>query len=94
MFRNNHNRKIGLLTIMGAAAMGTLLGLGIGVMIAPQTGCELRDQISAKTKDLYNKAKTKINDIEKESEGYIEDIEEKLDDSLDEIKKDTQEFLE
>lgn len=82
------SRKTGsLFAIVGACAVGTLMGLAVGLMVAPQSGDDLRDQIASKGKDLYNKAMHKKNSFEDDFEDFKDEFEDSLDEGLDEAEE-------
>ncbi len=61
---------------LGKFLAGTALGVGIGVLIAPQKGSETRKQLMEKINDLSNKVKS----ID------VEEVKEKLSMKIEEIK--------
>lgn len=53
--------------IAGGAAVGTTIGALTGVLFAPKSGKETREDIVGKNKELIEKGKKKIEDITKSS---------------------------
>lgn len=63
--------------VIGAAVIGALIGVGVGLMIAPKSGKETR-------KDIVNKAK-KIGKKAKELD--FDDVKDFVVDKVDNVKK-------
>lgn len=75
-----------IFAVVGACVVGTLIGLGVGLMVAPQSGDDLREKIASKGRDIYKKAKSRKDQFEDDFEDFKYDFEDSLDDGIDEVK--------
>lgn len=83
-----NSSPFGILTLLGATAFGTLIGVGVGLMMATKPGEELREDIAATGKDLYRKARKKKRDLEDDFDDFAYEFE---DDEIDDDEKETDE---
>lgn len=65
---------LNLFAILGATAVGTMLGVAVGLLFAPKTGYEFRDQIASGTKDFVKKAKSKRDSFLDDFEDGVEEV--------------------
>lgn len=72
MFRKNN--ELNLFAIVGATAVGAMIGVAVGLMFAPKSGNELREQIVSTGMDFVKKAKTKKDEFLDDLEDGIEEI--------------------
>jgi gas vesicle protein len=65
MSENNRDLLVGLL-------FGGLIGAALGILYAPKSGKETRDEIAGKTKELLGKAEELLGKVKEEYEEAIE----------------------
>lgn len=66
--------EINFFAVVGAMAIGAMIGVVTGLMLAPKSGNELREQLVTTGKDFVKKAKSKKDDFIDELEDEIEEI--------------------
>lgn len=72
MFRKNND--LNLFAVVGATAVGAMIGVAVGLMFAPKSGDELREQIVSTGMDFVKKAKNKKDEFLDDMEDGIEEI--------------------
>lgn len=77
------NDQINLLALLGAAAFGTIVGIGVGLLIAPKSGEDLRSDIANTGKNLYGKVKRTGEEYMDDFEDFAYDFEDFADDVKD-----------
>ncbi|EHL16051.1 YtxH domain-containing protein [Peptoanaerobacter stomatis] len=68
------NCETNLFAIVGATAIGAIIGVAFGLMFAPKSGNELREQLVTSGKDLVNKNKSKKDSFFDEDDEDIDEI--------------------
>ncbi|EHL17334.1 hypothetical protein HMPREF9630_00501 [Peptoanaerobacter stomatis] len=68
------NCETNLFAIVGATAIGAIIGVAFGLMFAPKSGNELREQLVTSGKDLVNKNKSKKDSFFDEEDEDIDEI--------------------
>ena len=68
------NCETNLFAIVGATAIGAIIGVAFGLMFAPKSGNELREQLVTSGKDLVNKNKPKKDSFFDEEDEDIDEI--------------------
>ncbi|MGP1411988.1 MAG: YtxH domain-containing protein [Peptoanaerobacter stomatis] len=68
------NCETNLFAIVGATAIGAIIGVAFGLMFAPKSGNELREQLVTSGKDLVNKNKYKKDSFFDEDDEDIDEI--------------------
>ena len=68
------NCETNLFAIVGATAIGALIGVAFGLMFAQKSGNELREQLVTSGKDLVNKNKSKKDSFFDEDDEDIDEI--------------------
>lgn len=81
----NYRKKTNAINFAEGVLIGSLVGIGIGLLLAPRSGKETMDSIEEKTKEVFEKSvntlsfknccKKKKNELESENV-IIEDFEE------------------
>jgi len=69
-------------SVIGAFLMGSLIGIGVGLIIAPITGKETRERI----KKAAEIAKEKMSDLSTEVKTHAEEVMEQTKKILEEVK--------
>ena len=78
MSSKNGNSIIALLA-------GAAIGVGLGILFAPDKGSKTREKIKDNLDDLKEEAKSKINSIEEEAKEKFSKSKEELKDTVDEL---------
>lgn len=52
--------------------IGGVVGMAVGVLYAPKSGCETRDDLAKSTKKLYGQAKERYEQALLDAEGLVE----------------------
>ena len=68
------NCETNLFAIVGATAIGAIIGVAFGLMFAQKSGNELREQLVTSGKDLVNKNKSKKDSFFDEDDEDIDEI--------------------
>lgn len=66
--------------------IGGLVGSVVGVLLAPQSGEETREQLARKSSELYGKAGDAIKEIQNKADGIVEDMQKKGDELVTKIQ--------
>ena len=61
-------------------------GFVIGVLLAPQSGEETREQISKTTKDAMNKASYAVKEIQEKADDMVSEVQKKGEEIIDRIQ--------
>ena len=70
----NRNNEVNIFSVVCASILGTVIGVIVGLMLAPQSGNELRNDIVTNGRDFAKKVRTKKNDFFDELDDDIEEI--------------------
>lgn len=84
-FSENKVKPSGNLGI-GSFVLGTLLGAGIALLLAPRTGVEIRGRIKRKVQQLRESAKESLSDHNSSLETRIDDLKEGLESQIRLVK--------
>ena len=68
------NCETNLFAIVGATAIGAIIGVAFGLMFAPKSGNELREQLVTSGKDWVNKNKSKKDSFFDDDDEDIDEI--------------------
>jgi len=52
--------------------IGGVVGMAVGVLYAPESGCETRDDLTKSTKKLYGQAKERYKQALQGAEGLVD----------------------
>ena len=74
-------RNNGLIALLAGAAVG----LGLGILFAPDKGSKTREKIKDSLDDLKDEMKTKFNSLEGEAKENFSKTKEELKDTVDEL---------
>lgn len=78
----------------GKVALGEILGAAVGVvdgvLTAPKSGKETRDDLKAKADDLKNQTKQKADQVKTKAETVAGDVKKKADEAVSGIKNSLQ----
>ena len=72
--------------IAGFAIGGIVDGL-IGVLLAPQSGEETREQLADKSKDICDKAHDAVSEIQNKADGIVSDMQAKGDELIAKLQE-------
>lgn len=70
----NRNNEVNIFSVVCASILGTVIGVIVGLMLAPKSGNELRNDIVTNSRDFAKKVRTKKNDFFDELDDDIEEI--------------------
>lgn len=68
------NSGVNIFSVVCASILGTVVGVIVGLMLAPKSGYELRNELVTNGRDFVKKAKTKKDDFFDETDDDIEEI--------------------
>lgn len=71
--------------IVGALLAGVAIGAAIGILFAPDSGSEIRSQISDKAKDLAGSVKDRVQSAKESLQNKANDYKEDLKDVKDQV---------
>jgi len=66
--------------------IGGAVGAIAGLLFAPQSGKETREQIAKSSKDIYDKTETAVRQIQSKADDIVSDIQDKGEDLLEKIQ--------
>lgn len=92
----NDDRAGGILAVMGAAALGAIIGAGMALLMAPKPGAELREDIKntatsahqrihEATEKLLSQIKTTTAELSKKAEEAVEEAQEEVEETAEEV---------
>jgi len=84
-FSENKVKPSGNLSI-GSFVLGTLLGAGIALLLAPRTGVEIQGRIKRKVQQLRESAEESLSDHNSSLETRIDDLKEGLESQIRLVK--------
>ena len=91
---NGTKKKNGTMANKGKVALGAILGAAVGVvagvLTAPKSGKETRDDLKAKADDLKNQTKQKADQVKTKAETVAGDVKKKADEAVSGIKNSLQ----
>ena len=61
-----------LKNLVKGLVVGGVVGMAMGVLFAPKSGCETRDDLAKSTKKLYGQAKERYEQALLDAEGLVE----------------------
>ncbi len=64
--------SMSLKSLVKGLVAGGLAGMAVGVLFAPKSGCETRDDLAKSTKKLYGQAKDRYERALLDAEGLVE----------------------
>jgi gas vesicle protein len=79
------SRNVGLL--VAGFALGALAGTVLGLLFAPKSGKELREEIKEKSGEYYDKAKEKAGEAYVAGKDVADKAKDKLTDAADKVKR-------
>ena len=72
---------------LGSFLMGALVGAGLALLFAPQSGEETQDEIRERAKKLRSAAEDRIREAQQTLEVRLEDVREELHERVDQVKE-------
>lgn len=72
---------------MGSFLVGALVGAGLALLFAPQTGAETQEEILERAKKLRSAAEERIKEAQQTLELHLESVREELHERVDQIKE-------
>lgn len=72
--------------ILGALLAGVAVGAAIGILFAPDSGAEVRSQISDKARDLAGSVKDKVQAVKESFQSKADDLQEAKDQAVNSVK--------
>ncbi len=72
---------------MGSFLVGALVGAGLALLFAPQTGAETQEEIRERAKKLRGVAEERIKEAQQALELRLESVREELHERVDQIKE-------
>ena len=72
---------------MGSFIMGALVGAGLALLFAPQTGEETQEEIRERAKKLRSAAEERIREAQQTLEVRLEEVREELHERVDQVKE-------
>lgn len=61
-----------LMNLVKGLVVGGVVGMAVGILYAPKSGCETRDDLTKSTKKLYGQAKERYERALLDAEGLVE----------------------
>lgn len=81
-----HYRQTKTISIISAFAIGSLIGAGVALLMAPQSGYETRQMLRDRGTEIKDKAAMKIEDTRDKANRAIEDVSDKTRETADAIR--------
>ena len=81
-----HYRQTKTISIISAFAIGSLIGAGVALLMAPQSGYETRKMIRDKSTEIKDKASARIEDTRDKANRAIEDVSDKTRETAQSIR--------
>ena len=75
-----------MIQFKGALVLGTLIGTGIGILIAPDKGGDTRDKLRKEGKDIKNQVVSDFKEVKEDVSIAATSGKEKLSDDIDHLK--------
>ncbi len=86
MYENSMDKKTGILSIVAAFAVGSLIGAGLALLMAPQSGAETRSMLADNASDMKDKAVGALEDTRDKANKTVDDVSKKTKGKAAELK--------
>lgn len=73
--------------ILGGFIIGAVVGAGVALLLAPQSGEETRGMLMDKSRSLKEGAKSKLDDLKEGAKSKMEDLKDGAKSKLDDVKQ-------
>jgi gas vesicle protein len=89
-----HKNETNVISIIGAFAIGGLIGAGIALLMAPQSGEETRNMLRNRSYEMRDRAMETAEETRYKAEKAIDDIADRTKKKTEDIKRQSHEALE
>ncbi len=90
----NDDRAGGILAVMGAAALGAIIGAGVALMLAPKPGAELREDIQSTATSAHERIHEATEKVVSQIKAATDDLSKKATEAVEEAQEDVEEATE
>ncbi|MFO7946214.1 MAG: YtxH domain-containing protein [Armatimonadota bacterium] len=87
----NDDRAGGILAVMGAAALGAIIGAGVALMLAPKPGAELREDIKSTATSAHQRIHEATEKVVSQLKAASEELTKQAKDAVEEVEETTEE---
>lgn len=89
-----YERKTNFVSLISAFAIGGLIGAGIALLMAPQSGTEMREQIRNKSMEFKDKALETAEDTRTRASRALNDVTQQTKEKVSSLSKRGQQTIE